>query len=617
MGLGRAVQSDAGSSKVARLMRSWIKECRETHQHCRWDSRKRLPDRVLYIGAEREPYLHITTKEDRGYYAALSHCWGGATGIRTMLSNIDQFRHEIPFERFPRNFQDAIEICRSLGMKYLWIDSLCIIQDSKLDWQEQSAKMADIYSKCAFAVAADGAKDSHAGFLRSPGRQIAAGKVQRLPWPPNPGGEEEGEGVPECVYVRLLWTKVVAISMHGGHDSSCHIWSDPPDGPSPLSTRGWVLQETMLAPRTLHFCSDEVVWECRTCTRCECMNAPNTDSAHRYPAGTDTWMHSWDVVVAEFTSRSLTFQTDKLEAIAGIARREMTKIEKEQGVSTGYVAGLWTHNLRGSLHWRRAQKTSDREFDDTDSGSEDDDADHFGSAADDDTYYGSDMDSDCTHRASHGKAKKDLDPEPTYNPSRRVESYIAPSWSWASVTGRILVAKWHSSVFENLEENADNLELEEISIECEYAGPNKFGAVMEGTSLTVTAETFTLHVLPSKRPDGTDRWDVINSWPRFCGRILEINASDKPAGDFSDYRYGTRACYFDTDEDEEALKAGNDIFTVVNLTNYTTFLILKEVYEDGETHVYRRVGIMGDYIGTDEEIERHQGYGQRRRVRIV
>jgi hypothetical protein len=109
------------------------------------------------------------SKGEKGRYLALSHCWGVSTineRLTTTLATLEIRLKSIPMSLMPANFYDATIITRKLGYRYLWIDSLCIIQDSTEDWETESQNMGNIYMNASLTIAAGAAKDSDGGMLR-------------------------------------------------------------------------------------------------------------------------------------------------------------------------------------------------------------------------------------------------------------------------------------------------------------------------------------------------------------------------------------------------------------------------------------------------------------------
>ena len=159
-----------------RLAKSWFQLCTTTHSRCRprpWGSN--FPTRLLEIDAsEKHTSVRImmADKNSRaGECMTLSHCWGTAQFITPRSGNIEELKEGIKLERLPGTFQEAMAVARWLKIKYLWIDSLCILQDSKEDWVKESATMRSVYSHSIMNISATGAADSNRLFSGSECRQ--------------------------------------------------------------------------------------------------------------------------------------------------------------------------------------------------------------------------------------------------------------------------------------------------------------------------------------------------------------------------------------------------------------------------------------------------------------
>lgn len=176
-------------------------------------------------------------------YVALSHCWGSSLTLKTLSSNIEAFRIGIEHRDLPLTFKDAVKMTESLGFHYIWIDSLCIIQDSLADWEEQSSLMAFVYGNSDLVLAASSASSTDDGFLkertcyRESSLQLAC---------------FQNRDKPLYLRYRLLQPKNAAPML------------DPLDG------RAWALQERLLARRYLAFGSHDTSWTCMTSSACEC-----------------------------------------------------------------------------------------------------------------------------------------------------------------------------------------------------------------------------------------------------------------------------------------------------------------------------------------------------------
>jgi hypothetical protein len=184
--------------------------------------------------------LHCSASGERGRYIALSHRWGDPQKhppFSTTRSNIFEFRKSIVFEWLPKTFQDAVRVTRELGVSFLWIDSLCIVQDDEDDWDDQSKLMADVFTFAYCTIAASCARGSSDGFLKSrSSRNIVAVPTK------------SGETYYVCQAI----------------DNFCR---DVEEGR--LNHRGWVLQERALSHRTIYFTETQIYWECGDGVHCE------------------------------------------------------------------------------------------------------------------------------------------------------------------------------------------------------------------------------------------------------------------------------------------------------------------------------------------------------------
>lgn len=310
------------------------------HANCTKTTIPTLPTRVIAVGDDQvPPRLVIAEPNQQAYYAALSHCWGGSTPTKTITATVKEYTTSLPAD-LPKTFLDAIKVTRVLGIPYLWIDSLCIIQDSAEDWQHEASRMAQVYANAYVTIFADAAPDSTSGFLDSPSREPTA--MFSIPF-----------------MTQNLDEGVLHIRERGflAEELPFHTWTTKRDkGRSKLSTRGWVFQERLLSPRTLHFSHNEMAWECRSVCECECsatsLRTLRTTSVIKhflYPQEIDASkvQASWrsDIVPA-YTQLDLTFSTDRLPAIEGLASAA-SKLRSDDE----YFFGLWRNSIKADLMW--------------------------------------------------------------------------------------------------------------------------------------------------------------------------------------------------------------------------------------------------------------------------
>lgn len=166
----------AGSQQTMATIQRWARDCDLKHLDCHLGLRRdsvaiqtKLPTRVLDVGiGTKDPFLFVSEGK-RGKYLALSHRWGQARNITTTRSNYRAHQGCIRAEELPQTFQDAIRVTRELGLRYLWIDSLCIIQDDAKDWNQEAALMGSIYENAYCTIAAAEAySDDEGCFYQDP-----------------------------------------------------------------------------------------------------------------------------------------------------------------------------------------------------------------------------------------------------------------------------------------------------------------------------------------------------------------------------------------------------------------------------------------------------------------
>ncbi|KIX98662.1 uncharacterized protein Z520_05963 [Fonsecaea multimorphosa CBS 102226] len=382
--LAFSTDSDATLS----LAGKWLRDCIEQDSACGSERQsavydRTLPARLIRVDGECPGSQSAHVVDTNGLssdtaYLTLSHSWGDGKFLKLLSTDTTRLYSTIPVDELSRTHNDALSITRRLGYRYLWIDSLCIIQDSDDDWRSQSAQMASIYGNSTCNIAAENPSGSGGCFVRrNP-------LMQRPCQLTHSNDLDPAEGV----------------YAHRYHTAN---WSAFPEyycSPSTLLTRAWVQQERILSPRVLYFGGPEIHWECCSFQASEAWpnGSPNADDHgfdEVYPLKAAfesliTPFTSWgrdDVnefvyelwhngVFRQYTAADLTFEKDRLVALAGIAG----VIQRRTGMT--YVAGLWKEFLPMDLMWRKMDVPV--------------------------------------------PGQKRLDPLP----------WKAPSWSWASVKGR-------------------------------------------------------------------------------------------------------------------------------------------------------------------------------------
>ena len=324
-----------------------------------------LPTRVLDIGDDKV-YLRETSGMT-GTYAALSHCWGTSQPLTTTRATLQERYAGITWGSLPRVFQDAISLTRNLGIEYIWIDSLCIIQGDEMDWTRESSNMVATYSECYVNIAATSSLGSDGSLFGTrwttpmtydtdpselPRRPV---KSYTIPFASNTSTVKARYRLkPAHEHVKTLHhpkeTKRSDVSYKG-----------------PLLTRSWAFQERILSPRTVHFHACEMIWECNEAFDCECRELAEDDPG-MYDGGLvvgKRWrfeletgpdegdptiiyppLNRWLDGVELYSRLRITDLADRLPALEGLAARFSGRIHAK------YLAGHWGSDLPRSLCWK-------------------------------------------------------------------------------------------------------------------------------------------------------------------------------------------------------------------------------------------------------------------------
>ncbi|KAH7383209.1 heterokaryon incompatibility protein-domain-containing protein [Pyrenochaeta sp. MPI-SDFR-AT-0127] len=339
-----------GSGNSLQTAAWWLKTCLQTHERC--NSMTSMPSwyptRLLYIGEPdtKESHvrlIHTTDEPPTSPYTTLSHRWGGSHFIQLTQSKLKDFHTGIPISNMPRTFQEAIFVSRQQGIRYLWIDSLCIIQDPNdlSDWLREASLMDKVYSHSHCNISASDAENSSEGLFRKHGPQTHVIDKVALCLK----GLNQVRQFAECTVIEYyFWQRNI---------EEC-----------PVNRRGWVFQERVLSPRVLHFGHDQLFWECLEHAACEkyLLGMPETSDSYLSPRikididihnlrdkGLDLSRHLeklWVQLVATYSSTTLTNPSDKLIAISGIAKRIASL------VNDTYLAGMWRNDLETQLIWQ-------------------------------------------------------------------------------------------------------------------------------------------------------------------------------------------------------------------------------------------------------------------------
>ncbi|SPO02586.1 uncharacterized protein DNG_05259 [Cephalotrichum gorgonifer] len=479
--LAKSIYQNSGSAECLKLAGDLLSSCLNGHKSCssHYPAASEFPTRIIDVQGP-EPKL-IDGAGRQGTFAALSYCWGGDTTFKLTKATEAQFRAGRPHDDFPATLRDAISVTRALGLQYLWIDALCIIQDSAEDWAREAARMRDVYRGAVVTIAAACAAATVEGIFRD--RRAPSEPRCWLDW-------RNGENPLPRVFLR----------------PGAEI-SDSRMNQSALSSRGWILQETLLAPRTLWFGAEQICFECpngsveesgrhirvmemyrskeylhilrrdalpiwrrrlvsllkrlrlplavlvpypslttivgardlETLRHRALMWHPLTIQGNFKPPATPVGMSHFDLwikIIENYSCRALTNTTDTLPALSGLAN------EFHRATGDTYVAGLWKGDILRGLCWNRTPQRK---------------------------------------RLPNGRIEYQ---------SCVPERYLAPSWSWAGCHGRIVLFGPQSQ-FDPVTPFA---KIVEIDIQLTYEDP--FGAISAG-SITLSGPLLRLGTVQS------------------------------------------------------------------------------------------------------------------------
>ncbi|KAK9788205.1 putative Heterokaryon incompatibility domain-containing protein [Seiridium cardinale] len=518
-------------------VKDWIKHCTAGHDHARTTrcgpfAGAELPPRVIEVSGDDDASIHVKLVEpesgSHARYVALSYCWGPAqyNTLTTIEANYHQHCLEIPVAKTAKTLRDAMLVTRQLGLQYLWIDALCIIQDSDSDKDLQISKMRSIFENAFITIVAAAGENASSGFLEMPTQQndIAFQLPYRHP--------EDEEGSMGTIYAIEADTKQ---SMKD----------------QPINLRAWTLEERLLSRRKIIYFEDRVAWECYDISLADSGEIENMGDDMRIPArilhagdarftsGPFTadeleWaVHTeWLKNIEWYTTRELTRPSDKLRAVGGIAQKYQTVLQVE------YLAGLWQGHVLAGLLWRRI-------------------VDNEGDSL----------------RARPAK-------------------YRAPSWSWASIDGKIEYS-WPDREEGSLEvarlghaaSIATKLKPDIVVASVQLSSPNRaFGGVVGGILIV----------------DGMVKWvqgQLRGSTYGELGRTLSLalySGRDRGPAVPGNIDEGFLECW---PYAEGALIAGNVELCLLGLTGAAEDTTVNDMYSKNTTFVIRGILLVGKSEG--------------------
>ncbi|KAK7422445.1 hypothetical protein QQZ08_009497 [Neonectria magnoliae] len=342
IGAARSIAAESNSSQCFDLIRNWISECAQ-HPACAPPSYSvRLPTSLLDLRAGDDGLIKLyeTHGGETDLYIALSHCWGPKglpTAAKTTNATKDDRKRGIRIEALPKSFRDAIAICHELGIQYLWIDSLCIIQEDKADWEKECSRMRDVYRNSYLTISVARSRDSSKGcFSTRPSKHLST-KV---------GFINHQDQVYDVMARESVNHYQIATSDSYGSDF-------------PLFSRAWTFQERVLPQRVVHYGETELIWECNTLCNCECAASEKILAAWDWQRSTKVifakmmsqprhgpeFRRNWAILMRRFSLLQLSFDADRLPSLSGLVQ------ELECSDTGRYLAGLWERELPWMIGW--------------------------------------------------------------------------------------------------------------------------------------------------------------------------------------------------------------------------------------------------------------------------
>lgn len=340
---------------ITSLVQPWLKSC--CIANTQPPQNTTLPTRLIDVQSGTDTCHLSETAGQHGEYVILSYCWGkGNDRAKTTQNNLAARQHTIQISSLPATIRQAIQITKVLGIRYLWVDAICIVQahsfppvyDELEDWRREAPKMGQYYQNSALTIAATASMDSEHGF-------ISERKAQKYPTSQYPIGS---------------WTDDTKTS-----SNAVIIPDTPPSNHQvnygPLYTRGWTLQERVLSRHILHWTWESIFWECGGCIKASeshpSLSHPthgSSDKVQRYVWSEalaelkNSYNHTyfnevWLDLVEEYCQMSLSYESDRLVAIQGLVDQILLPNDT-------YIAGMFQSFLIKGLTWCNSAPTSEK-----------------------------------------------------------------------------------------------------------------------------------------------------------------------------------------------------------------------------------------------------------------
>ncbi|KAI2623079.1 heterokaryon incompatibility protein-domain-containing protein [Hypoxylon sp. NC1633] len=365
----RPIAIDPASDETFSQLRENLNSClrmEKIHIDCRNTAGSYVPSRLLKLDAcsQDPPKVRLCSPDEPTPYAVLSYCWGGDQTHKTTSMNLAANYISIAWDSLPRTIQDAIQVAVKIGLEYIWVDSICIIQDDNVDKQREIACMPRIYNESVVTIVAARAKSAREGFLHHRDTSKYKDGIFKLEFKCGHGTSGHAYLVKERQYDygrsdptdSRAWTLQESylskrIIRYGSKQCSMICQCSPS---KPQIVDGWVLDlsydapdiENILFPVSKLDLSPEDIAKWKHYYKEEHGVNPNIESSDY--TGDENIYKNWRELVMDYSSRSLTVPTDRILAISGLADRIAPAMQSR------YVAGHWETHLPEDLLWEIA-----------------------------------------------------------------------------------------------------------------------------------------------------------------------------------------------------------------------------------------------------------------------
>src|SRR3569833_782935 len=358
----RPANRNVVSEDSFRYARRWLDDClscRDQHSNCEagfgHEDSHFTPTRLIQVqtraDSSLEGRIYHTEQGDKLQWCCLSYCWGGDQRIKLLKANLHALSKALPPD-LPRTIQDAMLVTQQMGMRYLWVDALCIIQDDQVDVALEISRLPHIYQDAQFTISASSAKTHLDGFLAPRCHDAVIPRYKfviptiylRCAYP-----------IPDTSDNTTATTAQGELVLSTREPHYQHL-------DEPIHKRAWTFQERLLSTRVIDYCSDKLRWTCRgagtvadggsALVNHQWATLPGSEALAALPALERDKL--WQIVLTRYTERDMTFASDRLLALAAAAAefaRAFGCDQRRGSGDSGYAAGLWRVALVQQMAW--------------------------------------------------------------------------------------------------------------------------------------------------------------------------------------------------------------------------------------------------------------------------